>query len=199
MTTDHLIIFASWVVYYTLHSTLATDKIKNWWRNAGFKLNYWRLIYSMISSIGLLILGGLLVLTPSDLIMESNNITRFLGMMFATYGVIVVRISFRNYSLRDFLFKEDRFDEDQELEVTGIHSRVRHPLYSGTILIIVGMLFFVPKISSLITVVVTLLYLAIGINLEEKKLIKKYGNKYQDYKKNVPALIPTFWKASEKR
>jgi methanethiol S-methyltransferase len=36
----------------------------------------------------------------------------------------------------------------------------------------------------------TLVYLVAGIYLEEQKLIKVFGERYLDYRKKVPMLIP---------
>jgi len=76
------------------------------------------------------------------------------------------------------------------LEVKGILSRVRHPLYSATILMVEGFVFFLPNWTSVVMLCCTLAYLAIGIYLEEQKLIKTFGEKYLKYRRKVPMLIP---------
>lgn len=79
-----------------------------------------------------------------------------------------------------------------ELKVEGIHRFVRHPLYSGTILLVWGLFFIFPMLNNLIAVVLLTLYVLIGISFEEKKLIKEFGEKYEIYISTVPKLIPNF-------
>ena len=81
-------------------------------------------------------------------------------------------------------------DSRGRLKIKGILTYVRHPIYSGTILIILGYLLYIPKLSSLIITLVVFIYLAIGIYFEEKKLKSEVGQQYLDYKRNVPSIIP---------
>jgi len=79
-----------------------------------------------------------------------------------------------------------------ELKVEGIHRFVRHPLYSGTILFVWGLFFISPMLNNLIAVILLTAYVLIGITFEEKKLVKEFGKKYQEYIGEVPMLIPDF-------
>lgn len=78
----------------------------------------------------------------------------------------------------------------KELKITGIHRFVRHPLYTGTIMMVWGFFLLFPYLNNLIAVVLLTLYVIIGMRFEEKKLIAEFGSKYLDYMKKVPALIP---------
>lgn len=109
--------------------------------------------------------------------------------MLAAIGLFVVKRSFRNYSLRAFLgFKKDL---SEGLKTTGVQAKVRHPLYAGTLLLVIGYVFFNPQLTSLTILVALLVYLPFGIQMEEKKLIKMYGEEYEEYRNRVPALFPT--------
>ena len=77
-----------------------------------------------------------------------------------------------------------------ELKLDGIHKYVRHPLYLGTLLFTWGLYFIYPFLNNLIAVVAITIYVLVGIKLEEKKLVKEFGNDYTVYIKKVPALIP---------
>ena len=81
-----------------------------------------------------------------------------------------------------------------ELKINGIHRFVRHPLYSGTILFVIGLFFLFPTLNNLIAVVLLILYVLIGIAFEEKKLLNEFGKNYEEYISNVPMLIPHFKK-----
>jgi protein-S-isoprenylcysteine O-methyltransferase Ste14 len=77
-----------------------------------------------------------------------------------------------------------------ELTRRGILGYVRHPWYSGTILLIWA--FGDITDVSLVSKVVLTLYVIIGTLLEEKKLIAEFGEKYLAYREQVGMFIP--WK-----
>jgi len=182
----------SWIMYYSLHSILATDRAKTIVQSQLGNPDSWRIIYSVVSTLGLFALLFLMATISESLLWRQNTALKLVSMISITYGLIVVKLAFKGQSITAFLTKEDRFDERSELKVSGIYGKVRHPLYSGTILIFIGLFLFIPKISTLIALIVTLLYLLIGIPIEEKKLILKFGDQYLSYKKKVPSLIPWF-------
>lgn len=77
-----------------------------------------------------------------------------------------------------------------ELKINGIHRFVRHPLYTGTIMVVWGFYFLFPYLNNLIAVVLLTLYVIVGIRFEEKKLIAEFGEQYLLYMKKVPTLVP---------
>ncbi|MBR9999911.1 MAG: isoprenylcysteine carboxylmethyltransferase family protein, partial [Cyclobacteriaceae bacterium] len=81
----------------------------------------------------------------------------------------------------------------QSMQQEGMLSFVRHPLYSGSILAILGYLIFAPSLTNLIMGMILVLYFITGIYFEEKKLVIEFGEKYIRYKGQVPALLPS-WK-----
>jgi protein-S-isoprenylcysteine O-methyltransferase Ste14 len=76
--------------------------------------------------------------------------------------------------------------------VRGPYRWVRHPLY----LLMILMIWSCPKLTCdrLFFNVLWTVWIWVGIVLEEGDLVATFGEKYQDYKKQVPMLIP--WKGS---
>ena len=70
----------------------------------------------------------------------------------------------------------------------GIHSIVRHPMYLGLIIFIWS--FPKLKVVDFIGNACITAYLIAGAFLEERKLIKEFGEEYAAYRKEVPMLIP---------
>ncbi|MCX6717893.1 MAG: isoprenylcysteine carboxylmethyltransferase family protein [Candidatus Taylorbacteria bacterium] len=74
--------------------------------------------------------------------------------------------------------------------MTGPYKYVRHPIYSGIILVILGIAIYLGNIAGL------LLFLAFFFGAyykaikEEKLLLKHFSEKYIEYKKHVRVLIP---------
>jgi protein-S-isoprenylcysteine O-methyltransferase Ste14 len=111
--------------------------------------------------------------------------------MLTTFGVLVINAAFHQYKFSSFVGLRE---EDEVFSTNGILNKVRHPIYSGTILIAAGFLFFSPNLPTLISMGCIFIYLIIGIRLEERKLIQKFGNAYLEYKKRVPMLTPRIFK-----
>ena len=181
-----------WGVYFFLHSLLASNGVKNLFINTIPSLNnYYRILYNIISLLGLIFILGYLAITPSSYVINKSEYLQFIGLVLATWGLIVLKLSFKQYSIREFLgLNKLNGTEHSEFASQGILSKVRHPIYSGTILVVSGFFLFNPKLSMGITLGCVVLYILIGIQLEEKKLTKEYGQLYLDYKEKVPMLIP---------
>lgn len=109
-------------------------------------------------------------------------------MILASWGVIILVVSFRHISGLAFLGL--RKEINQGLVQEGLHGYMRHPIYTGTILVLIGLFGYHPTDIILLTDLVVLAYLPFGIRWEERKLIDEFGEEYLEYKKNVPALIP---------
>ncbi len=86
--------------------------------------------------------------------------------------------------------KQNVNDAKPELNTGGMNALVRHPIYSGILLAMIGLLLCLPTQMTLAGIVVSLVYLEIGIRLEEKKLEDEFGDSYKQYKKNVKKVVP---------
>lgn len=77
--------------------------------------------------------------------------------------------------------------ESGGIGMAGILGRVRHPWYSGALLIL---WFRGLDGAGLVTNAVLTAYLLAGTLLEERKLVMEYGEAYERYQREVPMLIP---------
>lgn len=78
----------------------------------------------------------------------------------------------------------------RKLETTGAYSIVRHPQYFGWILAHVGMSILFSILYSMLFTPILLALIYLISKKEEEELIKEFGNEYEDYRKNVPMLMP---------
>ena len=77
----------------------------------------------------------------------------------------------------------------------GIYKHIRHPQISGSILLFIILCLILNSLFLLIWIVsLMVLITPIVIYFEENDLIKRFGEGYLFYKKNVGALIPKFWR-----
>ncbi|MFW5759510.1 MAG: methyltransferase family protein [Cyclobacteriaceae bacterium] len=198
--TSYLLLTFFWVLFYILHSLLITNRMKNYMqRILKDYFKYYRLSYNIFSTITFLIIIWYAATIPVFFVFDKNPISNYMGLFLAVLGVIIGKKGFKAYNTGEFLGisqirnNQDQPEEYNDLKTDGLQGKVRHPLYSATICLFIGFWFFSPTIANSITVIAALLYLIIGIRLEEKKLIKHFGRAYLDYKNKVPMLIPKFW------
>ena len=73
---------------------------------------------------------------------------------------------------------------------TGVYGKVRHPMYLGSLLILLGFTIATISILSFIVWVVFFAFLDRMATYEEKYLIRLLGQQYGDYKRKVHKWIP---------
>ncbi len=84
-----------------------------------------------------------------------------------------------------------RMVQDHKLATRGPYARVRHPIYTGMLgmLIATGL-----AISHWIVLVAAIVVFAIGtwirVRIEERLLHETFGPRFEDYARRVPAVIP---------
>lgn len=171
---SYIILVVGWLIYFVLHSTMAG------------RVN--RVLYVVVSTAGLLALLFYNGSIHSLKFFVSEGPIRYVSLMLTTFGVMVIQTSFRQYSFKGFIGVGE---EKKELKTDGVLQYVRHPIQAGVILVVLGFFFFIPNLPTLISCLCVLIYIPIGIYLEEKKLVKTYGDQYLEYKKRVPAIFPT--------
>lgn len=77
-----------------------------------------------------------------------------------------------------------------ELVTHGIYRFVRHPQYSGFILMIIGFLIQWPTIITLVMAPVLLIMYTRLARKEETKMVEIFGERYIEYRKEVSAFLP---------
>jgi protein-S-isoprenylcysteine O-methyltransferase Ste14 len=83
---------------------------------------------------------------------------------------------------------------DQKMISHGPYKLVRHPSYSGLILICCGFGFALQNwLSLLIVVILPLAALLYRIHVEESALISSFGSEYIEYQKRTKKLVPWVW------
>ena len=189
---EDLFMILSWVIFYSLHTLLASTKLKRIleakWPG---KMKRYRLFYSTLFSLlftGILVQGLFL---PSRILFPATPYLTYLGYMLAALGVIIGSRSMKEISFSSFLGLYKASDNAPDRLVDhGIYSWIRHPLYLGLVLIFLGYFIVSGSSGALIHLLCLISYLPVGIYFEEKNLLEKYGSAYEDYRRKVSALLP---------
>lgn len=180
------------VVFYTLHSILASTGVKRWMRERLGLDRWYRLGYSLVS---LLLLGWVImayVRVPySALLPALPPWAAVVGWSMMALGAALSLVAILRFGGAGFV---GLVPERQDMLVrSGLHGRMRHPIYTGVILAALGWLLIDGGMACAAVVTITFMYLPIGIALEERKLIGVFGEDYRQYRREVPALLPKLW------
>ncbi len=80
--------------------------------------------------------------------------------------------------------------QDHRLIRTGPYSMMRHPIYSGILLAIVGTAVVKGEVKGLLAVPALLIAFLIKFRKEEHFMVEQFGREYEEYRQHTKALIP---------
>jgi protein-S-isoprenylcysteine O-methyltransferase Ste14 len=80
--------------------------------------------------------------------------------------------------------------KDHELITSGPYALVRHPIYTGLLLAIVGCALARGEWRGLLAIALVFVVLWRKLKLEEKWMRVQFGESYETYSRKVPALVP---------
>ncbi|SMC00329.1 S-isoprenylcysteine methyltransferase-like protein [Hymenobacter roseosalivarius DSM 11622] len=184
-----------WVLYYTLHSLLATVWVKNavaarWPATPRF----YRLAYNQLSVWLFLLLLRYQISLPDKLVMPSGLVLTISGYALMGGGLLLAILALRGYSLGEFAgwayLRQGAAAADNGLSTKGFNGVVRHPLYLAILVGLGGFFLTAPTLAHLVFVGCAAAYVLVGTRLEERKLLQRFGVTYARYRQQVPRLMP---------
>lgn len=179
-----------------VHSLLARAGARAWLaRRTGPALE--RSFFTLVAGAQIVLLEGLWRPLPTPVWSVGSSVARALLWALQAGGWVIVLAalwavgSAALFGLdRACAAAHDRALPEPELAVRGIYRQIRHPLYLGTALA----LWAAPDMSlgHLLLATSMTLYLAIGLVLEERDLVRLHGAAFLAYREAVPAWLPRF-------
>lgn len=191
-----LLLALAWLLYLVLHSLLADPRIRRRLeaRSPWLQRRY-RLFYTLQSSVLILPPLALLILWYGDgePVWASRGAAGWVADGLALLAVLGFLRATRAYDMGAFLgLKTDTGHANTTgFQISPLHRHVRHPWYSLG-LVILWTRDMPPAL--LVTAVCITGYLLVGMRLEERKLIDEFGERYREYRRRVPALVPRPWR-----
>jgi protein-S-isoprenylcysteine O-methyltransferase Ste14 len=191
MMIEYLIIVLGCTLFGLQHSGMSNLRIKSKiidrWGKEGYSrlfttssiitlaiaflsMNFWNWIY--------------FILNPSSI----QPLLLVLGAIFGIGGVVLAMMASRVISVSTVA--DMRTDRKAELVTNGIYSRVRHPLYLATILVLVAAALVYPFPRVIVFALSLMFYTLVGAYFEERKLVLHYGDEYQKYRKTAGFILP---------
>lgn len=117
---------------------------------------------------------------------------RVIGLLICTFGwwVVYLALSANAYAVCVVRFQEERGHQVAE---GGLYRYVRHPMYAGLVLIMLGLSIWLGSPAALIATLVPIALLAVRILFEERMLRAKLAG-YGEYAGRVRwRLVPGVW------
>jgi len=193
-----MLLTAAWLVYFLIHSLLASLRLKRWLASHYPAVMPWyRLVFNMLAVLLLALPLWLLFSVQAELVINWSGYAQWLSHALALAAVAGFFWSTRFYDSSEFIgtrqLKADlRQAEDQEtFHLSPLHRYVRHPWYFLALVLIWTRDM---DIYFLTSAVLMTLYFIMGSRLEEKKLVEYHGETYRQYCQRVPGLLPLPWK-----
>ena len=194
MLLSILVLSLFFIFYAVVHSLLASLTAKNWLRRViGPSVDRWyRLIYNVVAVVTFLPLFPLLALLPDQTLYIVPPPWRTLMLAGQFLALAGLGLAFLQTDPLHFLglsqLRTRQAPENGQLVVNGFYYWVRHPLYFFSMLF----LWLTPMmtVNLLVTYLLITLYFYIGSIYEERRLLREYGQAYQEYQRCVPRLIP---------
>ncbi|MFB0562712.1 MAG: isoprenylcysteine carboxylmethyltransferase family protein [Candidatus Lokiarchaeia archaeon] len=165
---------------------LVESYLPNWKKVKGIKLAKWTWIAFSIT-YPLLIFGSV-----GEYFLISRRINLWISGI--GLGIVAVRIWLKWWAmltLGEYWSVQIEVRELHKLVKDGPYRYLRHPAYLSNLMEYLGVPLIANAYYTLIGVLLVYLPLnLIRLYLEEKELIRKFGKEYEDYRKEVPALLP---------
>jgi protein-S-isoprenylcysteine O-methyltransferase Ste14 len=177
--------WAIFVVYWAL-SALKTRRTV---RREGFAGRYGLVFIEVIgfffvfdTRTGFGVLGQQFM-APSELTWKVGVALTWVGIGIAVWA---------RYNLGEFWSGRVTLKEDHQLIRTGPYARLRHPIYSGLDLAVIGGALVIGRWRCVLGVALVILGFALKAKREERLLSAQFGAAFGEHKKHTGFLLPRF-------
>jgi protein-S-isoprenylcysteine O-methyltransferase Ste14 len=204
--TDHLkygTLSAVVIAWCFLHSAMISISVTEYLKKSlGPKFRYYRLFFNIVSVLTLVPVVLFAHSVRTQPVFSWDGYLRIVQVLMLGTSGLLFFLGARHYDARQFLgIKQIRegtssksLTDSGKLDTSGVLGMIRHPWYSAAMLLIwAGQM----DVSTIIVNIILSAYLIIGTLLEERKLVREFGEEYRAYQKRVSMFIPFLWLRSK--
>jgi methanethiol S-methyltransferase len=199
LALKYLFIPLLWILWCALHSALITKAVTDYAKmKLGYQYRFYRLFFNIISLVTFAPLLYYSIAHRGPLVFQWEGPLLIVKYLLLAMSIYLFLAGARHYSMFQFFgihqIKTGQtgpaLSEHDTFDATGILGVIRHPWYTGGIMIIWSSDIY---LSNLLNNIVISIYFVIGAFLEERKLLLEFGETYREYRKHVSMLIPYKW------
>lgn len=186
-----------WLLYALVHSATASRPCKTFVQARWPALfGRYRLLYNGLAVVLLVPLLAMSLTTPGPQLWTWSGAAAWLANGLAVIALLSFWRHGSGYDLRAFLgFDRQCPAGPAKLVISDWHRFVRHPWYSLALLLIWTRDM---SASSLVSALAITLYFWLGSRHEELGLCAEFGERYREYQRAVPRLLPSPWRVLSK-
>jgi protein-S-isoprenylcysteine O-methyltransferase Ste14 len=126
----------------------------------------------------------------SQYFLQPTPVIRWIGVALTTLGAAIA--IWARTRLGTNWSAEVGVKQGHELIRSGPYAYVRHPIYTGLLVAIVGTAVVICQVRGLLAIVVILLAHSLKAKREEALMACEFGERYQEYRKQTGFLFPKF-------
>ena len=192
-----VILWCSWCL---LHSVLASVRFRSYVQERfPDKLRYFRFAYNLIAVITLVPVLAYSFSLQGPVFLQWQGPWVFLQAVMVVGGLILFIAPLKSYDMSRFMGWRQIAEgehhvslaDNASLNTSGVLGYVRHPWYSGAILLIWARDLDMPTL--IVNFIITG-YFIVGARFEENKLVRELGNDYRLYQMRVGMFLPRIFR-----
>lgn len=196
MKMSYVTLAGLWIIWCTIHSGMiwvtVTDALKRRWENY---FRFYRLFFNLAAIVTIIPVILYARSLHAPVIFRWKGFMIIFQILLLGMGIWLFIAGAKHYDMLQFLglrqiktgAAHGTLTVAGGLHTTGILRITRHPWYLGAIMLLwAGDL----SVSTLIGNIILTLYLVVGTVLEERKLVREFGEDYRRYQKRVSMLVP---------
>ncbi len=199
VSVKYLYAIVGWVLWCTLHSVLISTTVTQYAkRKLGDRFRFYRIFYNLFSLVTLVPLVSYSVSIRGQPVFRWEGPLVIVRYLLLAVSFLLFIAGGRHYSLSEFLGIRQLRDKQlshtlsgpNTFVASGIHRVIRHPWYLGGIIILWTENL---SLSMILDNLVITSYFIVGSILEERKLVREFGEPYREYQRKVSMLLPYKW------
>jgi len=145
--------------------------------------------------IGMWLVMGAITWPWRTAVLYHSRLSWIPGLLFLSAGVFLYVRARRGFSSLQ-LSGQHEIETDQhqqQLVVTGIRRRVRHPIYLGHLCEMLGWSIGTGMAVLFGLTTFALITGAVMIRMEDAELEQRFGEQFRSYRETTPAIVPRLW------
>jgi protein-S-isoprenylcysteine O-methyltransferase Ste14 len=177
------ILWLGWLAYWIAASrrTAPSRRMESWLEGAAYRVPLLVGIFFVLLSREFLPLTGKPLWPESAILMGIGIVLTIAGLGLAIWA----RVHLGKYWSGRVTIKVDH-----RIIETGPYGSVRHPIYSGLLLAVLGTVITIGTIQAFLGFALICIAVIRKLTLEEKWLRSEFGEQYERYRRRVKALVP---------
>ena len=142
--------------------------------------------YAAAQTVLLFAYAGAYFLDPGPLLFPAGGMPGRIGALLSLAGLLIMFFAFRALGGAIQVSPEPR--PDAQLVIRGIYNRLRHPIYTAIVIVVVGLFLRKPTLLVGIATAIVIAFLVMKVRIEEKMLLARYPG-YAAYKARTWGLL----------